>query len=393
MSDPWLCIIGIGEDGLRGLSQASRDALSRAELVFGGPRHLILAEVGARGQPWQVPFTSDPVLAARGRKVVVLASGDPFWFGVGSRLAADLTAAEWTAVPAPSTFALAAAKLGWRMEEVVCLGLHATPFELLVRHLAPRQKLICLVRDGEAVGTLAHWLTQQGFGKSSLWVLEALGGASERIREAQAERYAFSDVLSPVAVAVKAKGGMGLSRAAGLPDAAFVHDGQITKRPVRALTLSALAPRPGDMLWDIGAGSGSVSIEWCLAGGSAVCIEARHDRVQNIRANAATFGVTRNLTVIERKAPAGLESLAQPQAVFVGGGADSQLMEFLWARVSVGTRIVVNAVTLETESLLLVEQKQRGGELLRVDLAHAAPLGPMRSWVPSRPIIQWSVVR
>ncbi len=393
MGDPWLHIIGIGEDGLAGLSQASRDALSSAEIVFGGLRHLSLADVGARGRPWPVPFSINPVLELRGRKVAVLASGDPFWFGAGSRLAAELTPGEWTAAPAPSTFSLATARLGWRIEDVVCLGLHAAPFETFIRHLAPRQRMICLVRDGEAVGALADWLTQQGFGASHLWVLEALGGASERVRETPAEHYVLSDVVAPVAVAIEIAGGMGLSRAAGLPDDAFAHDGQITKRPVRALTLSALAPRAGDVLWDIGGGSGSISIEWCLAGGRAVCIEARPDRARLIRANTVTFGVAHDLAVIEGEVPAKLEGLEQPDAIFVGGGANASLIELLWSRISAGTRLVVNAVTLESESLLLVEHKRRGGELLRIELAHAAPLGLMRGWLPSRPVIQWSVVR
>jgi precorrin-6B C5,15-methyltransferase / cobalt-precorrin-6B C5,C15-methyltransferase len=393
MGDPWLCIVGLGEDGLAGLSKASLEAVSQADVVFGGPRHLKLANVGARGQAWQIPFSIEPVIAARGRKVVVLASGDPFWFGAGSRLAEGLDRSEWTALPAPSTFSIAAARLGWRLEDVVCLGLHAVPLETLRRHLAPRQRLICLVRDGEAVGALAGWLTKYGFGASSLHILETLGGASERIRETRAERYAFLDVTAPVAVSIEAAGSMGLSRAAGLPDDAFAHDGQITKRPVRALTLAALAPRPRDLLWDIGAGSGSISIEWCLAGARAIAIEARSDRVRNIQANAAAFGVARDLTVIEGKAPTALEDLAPPQAVFLGGGADAALLNFLWARLAAGTQLVVNAVTLETESLLLVEHARRGGELLRIDVAHAAPLGSMRGWVPSRPVIQWSVIR
>ena len=393
MGNPWLCIIGIGEDGLLGLSQASRDALSSAEIVFGGPRHLALADAGERGRAWPIPFSISQVLELRGRKVVALASGDPFWFGAGSPLAEQLMPDEWIAFPAPSTFSLAAAQLGWRLEDVVCLGLHAAPFETLVRHLVPRQKVICLLRDGAAVSALAAWLTQQGFGASPLQVLEALGGTSARVRATQADRYAFADVASPVAVAIEAAGSTGLARASGLPDAAFAHDGQITKRPVRALTLSALAPRAGELLWDIGGGSGSISIEWCLAGGRAVCIEARPDRARLIHANAATFGVGRNLTVIKGEAPAALDGLTQPDAIFVGGGADAALVEILWARVPAGTRLVINAVTLETETLLQVEHKRRGGELLRIELARAAPLGSMRGWSPARPVTQWSVVK
>ena len=185
-SSRWLAIIGIGEDGLTGLSQSSREALANAEIVFGGPRHLRLAEVDARGRPWPVPFSVDPVLACRGRQVAVLASGDPFWHGAGGSLAAHLAPGEWIAFPAASTFSLAAARLGWRLEDVACLGLHAAPFETLLPHLAPTRRVICLLRDGNAVRDLAAWLTQKGFGASSLSVMESLGGTNERIRTTQA---------------------------------------------------------------------------------------------------------------------------------------------------------------------------------------------------------------
>jgi precorrin-6B C5,15-methyltransferase / cobalt-precorrin-6B C5,C15-methyltransferase len=392
-TDPWIWIIGIGEDGLNGLSQSSRDALARAEIVFGGPRHLKLAEVGARGRPWPAPFSVDPVLDCRSRRVAVLASGDPFWHGAGGSLAAHLTPSEWIAFPAPSTFSLAATRLGWRLEDVNCLGLHAAPFETLLPHLAPAQKAICLLRDGAAAGDLAAWLTHKGFGKSLLSVMESLGGPAERIRTTEAASFDLADVTAPVAAAIVPAGAAGLPRTAGLPDDAFIHDGQITKRPVRALTLSALAPRVGQMLWDIGAGSGSISVEWCLAGGKALAIEARSDRAGNIRANAAAFGVADRLTVIEGEAPAGLEKLVTPNAVFVGGGGDQALFDAVWTIIPRGTRLVANAVTLETEVLLLLEQKRRGGELMRIELSQAAPLGNMRGWVSARPLLQWSVVR
>lgn len=392
-ADPWLSIIGIGEDGLTGLSQSSRDTLAKAEIVFGGPRHLRLAEIGERGRPWPVPFSIAPVLDCRGRRVAVLASGDPFWHGAGGSLAARLAPGEWIAFPAASTFSLAAARLGWRLEEVACLGLHAAPFETLLPHLAPARRAICLLRDGKAAGDLAAWLTQQGFGASSLCVMESLGGARERVRTTLAAGFDLTDVAAPVAVAISAAGAAGLPRASGLPDEAFVHDGQITKRPMRALTLSALAPRPGEILWDIGAGSGSIAVEWCLAGGRAFAIETRSDRAANIRTNAAAFGVVHALTVVEGTAPAALAKLPPPNAVFVGGGNQQSLVETLWAMIPVGTRLVANAVTLETESLLLSEQNKHGGELMRIELAQAAPLGNMRGWVPSRPLVQWSVVR
>jgi precorrin-6Y C5,15-methyltransferase (decarboxylating) len=223
--------------------------------------------------------------------------------------------------------------------------------------------------------------------------MESLGGPSERIRTTQATGFDLANVTAPVAVAIAAAGAAGLPRTSGLPDDAFVHDGQITKRPMRALTLSALAPRPGEILWDIGAGSGSISVEWCLAGGRAFAIETRSDRAANIRTNAAAFGVAHALTVVEGTAPAALAKLPPPNAVFVGGGNEQSLFDALWAMIPQGTRLVANAVTLETEALLLAEQNKHGGELLRIELAQAAPLGSMRGWVPSRPLVQWSVVR
>lgn len=395
MADPWLTIVGLGEDGPDGLSEASRTALARADVVFGGPRHLGLVAVGGRGRTWPVPFRIDPVLAERGRKVVVLASGDPFWFGAGGSLAAHLSPGEWTCHPGPSTFSLAAARLGWRLEETLCLGLHAAPFERLFPLLARGVKAICLVRDGEAASALARWLTGKGFGASSLAVLEALGGPAERVRHTSAGDFAIDDVRHPVAVAVTVAGGAGLSRASGLPDEIFAHDGQITKRPVRALTLSALAPRPGEVLWDLGAGSGSISVEWCLAapGATAQAIEARPDRAENVRVNAAAFGLAHRISVTEGHWPDLAANLPLPDAIFVGGGADATALDRLWSLMPDGARLVVNAVTLESEALLTTCQERRGGTLLRIDLATAEPLGRLRGWRPSRPVVQWSVVK
>ena len=361
--------------------------------MFGGPRHLALAEItSARGRLWPVPYSVLPVLACRGKRVAVLASGDPFWYGAGGSLAQHLKPGEWLAFPAPSTFSWTAARLGWRLEDVTCLGLHAAPFETLIRHLAPGLRLICLVRDGAAASALAAWLTGRGFGASHLWVMEALGGPAERIRETPADGFDLADLAAPVSVAIAVAATPGMPHVPGLPDDAFAHDGQITKRPVRALTLSALAPRSGDTLWDIGAGSGSVSVEWCRAGGRAMAIEARPDRARNIRANAAAFGLAKRLSVIDGQAPDALAGLPPPNAVFVGGGADSGLFEALWRVLPKGARCVANAVTLETEVLLVALHGQRGGDLLRIELAQAAPLGGLRGWVPSRPVVQWSVV-
>jgi precorrin-6B C5,15-methyltransferase / cobalt-precorrin-6B C5,C15-methyltransferase len=393
VADPWLTIIGIGEDGLAGLSEASRKALAQAEIVFGGDRHLRLADVGGRGRSWSVSFDVAPVLARRGRPTVVLASGDPFWHGAGGSLAVHLEAGEWIAHPAPSTFSLAASRLGWRLEDVICLGLHAAPFERLVPHLARGVRIICLLRDGKAAAEFARWLTARGWGASRLWMLSALGGPRERIEESRADRFGSYEVLSPVAIALEAEGGAGLPRASGLDDNLFVHDGQITKRPMRALALSALSPRPGETLWDVGAGSGSISVEWALAGGRALAIEAREDRAANIRANAAAFGLSHRILVVVGSAPAALSGLDKPDAVFIGGGLGAAMFEGLYPLLGKGARIVAHAVTLETDAFLSELQQKRGGELMRIELSHAAPLGRYRSWQAVRPVVQWSAVK
>ncbi len=392
MADPWLHIIGLTEDGLAGLSDASRLALIQAGAIFGGRRHLDLVGADARGQQWSIPFDAAPVLARRGLPTVVLASGDPFWFGAGGSLAAHLASTEWSAHPAPSTFSLAAARLGWRLEDTICLGLHAQPFSRARPHLTTGARLICLLRDGPAVAGFAAYLAECGFGASPLTILESLGGPRERIRHTIVS-LPLTDVGAPVAVAIIVAGAAGLARATGLPDDGFVHDGQITKSPVRAMTLSALAPRPGQRLWDIGAGSGSISVEWCLAGGVASAVEPRADRAAQIRTNAASFGVDHRLTVIEGAAPEALADLPPPDAIFLGGGGDAKVMQALWQSLCPGARLVANAVTLETESLLAHWQGLHGGSLMRVEIAHAAPLGRMRGWQSSRPVVQWSVTR
>ncbi|MFD2741416.1 precorrin-6y C5,15-methyltransferase (decarboxylating) subunit CbiE [Sulfitobacter aestuarii] len=392
MSDPWLSIIGLNEDSLAGLSPASRAALDDAEIVFGGKRHLELAEIGARGRAWPVPFALDPVLEHRGKRVAVLASGDPFWFGVGGSVSAVLERGEYRVFPAPSTFSLAAAHLGWRLEEITCHGLHAAPLAQLRGALAPRARMICLLREGAASRELAQWLTNHDAGAAKLWIMESLGGPKQRVRQTVAENFDLTDVTAPVAVAVALPENAGLSRASGLPDELFAHDGQITKRPVRALTLSALAPRPGELLWDIGAGSGSISVEWCLAGGRALAFETKLLRAANIRRNARDFGLANRLTVIEGNALMRLDEQELPDAVFVGGGGSDALFETLFKLLPEGTRLVANGVTLETEARLAALHARRGGELLRIELAQAAPLGRMRGWQSARPVVQWSVV-
>ncbi len=340
-----------------------------------------------------MPFDVGAVLDCRGHATVVLASGDPFWHGVGSILAERLAKSEWIAHPAPSTFSLAASRLGWPLESVICLALHAAPVERLVPHLAQDEKIICLVRDGKAAIQIAEWLTARGWGASQLWTLAALGGARESITQHRADSYAGDAGAALVAVALEAKGSNGLPRSCGLADAFFVHDGQITKRPMRALALSVLAPRRGERLWDIGAGSGSISIEWALHGGSAIAIEAGGDRASNIRQNADAFGVSHRVTVVEGTAPAALSGLPPPQAVFIGGGFDTALFKIVWALLAESTRLVAHAVTIETEALLSELHQRHGGELMRIEIAHAGQLGRYRAFEPARPVVQWSVVK
>lgn len=396
MADPWLTLIGMGEDGLDGLPPASRNALNAAEIVFGGPRHLVLAAVGNRGRAWPVPFSVAPVLACRGQRVVVLASGDPFWHGAGGSLIGHLEPGEWLSLPAPSTFALAANRLGWRLEAVSCHGLHAAPFARLMPHLGRGQRLICTLRDGAAAAELAAWLVTQGAASARLRVLERLGGPHERTRDTTAQGFAFNDVQAPVAMGIELDDSAGVPRTPGLADDQFVTDGQITKQPIRALTLCALAPHAGGLLWDIGAGSGSISVEWCLQGGRALAIEARADRVANITANITRFGLQDRMQVVQDKVTQGRLPLAltdtRPDAVFVGGGADAALLQALFAALPRGVRVVINAVTLETEALVLDWHNRHGGALIRIDISRATALGSMRGWTPSRPVVQWSAL-
>ncbi|QJQ99590.1 precorrin-6y C5,15-methyltransferase (decarboxylating) subunit CbiE [Halomonas sp. PGE1] len=400
---PWLTLLGWGEGGTEGLTAASREALEAAELVFGARRHLrLLPPLSAEVREWPVPFAEGipRLLAERGRRVVMLVSGDPFWFGAGSTLARHLPAAEWRVLPAPSTFSLAAGRLGWPLEACTCLGLHAKPLTRIRPHLQVGRRLLVLVRDGEAVSELAGWLERFGFGASRLHLLEALGGDGERIRSVRADAALPDDIAHPVAVGLEVAGeGPALPLTPGLPDALFEHDGQITKQAVRALILAALAPRAGERLWDLGTGSGSIAIEWLLAhpDNRALGIERDAGRAARARRNAHALGVDW-LEVVEGDALAMLEAgaLAEappPEAVFIGGGLSQALLEALWRRLPAGVRIVANAVTLESEALLAEWQRRAGGELLRIELASAAPLGTRRGWKASYPIVQWRVSR
>lgn len=362
--------------------------------MTGASRHLaLLPDLTGAVAPWPVPFADGiaGLLAQRGRRVVMLVSGDPFWFGAGTSVTRHLMPGEWVAHPAVSTFARAASRLGWAVEDTACLGLHAAPFARLRPHAAPGRRALVLVRDGAAVGGLARYLVEIGFGASALHVLEALGGPRERVREATGDTLAFDDIAHPVAVGIAFAGAGAVMPQAGLSDDWFDHDGQITKRPVRALTLAALGPRPGERLWDIGAGSGSIAISWLLAHPSvrATAFEADPVRAARIVANAGALGADR-LEVIEGRAPGVLGDHVSPDAIFIGGGLSSALLEAVWPHVEAGARLVVNAVTLESEALVSAWQAQMGGTLMRVELSQAVAIGTKRGWRAQFPIVQWA---
>jgi len=398
---PWLSIVGIGEDGLDGLSATARELLAGAELVAGGRRHLALvASLGKPALEWETPFAASipKLLTHRGRRVVALCSGDPFWYGAGAVIAEAIAAPEIVAVPAPSTFSWVAARLGWRLEETITLGLHARPVELLRPHLRNGARLIVLARDGAASAQIAAYLSDVGFGPSRLTILEALGGPRERVRVTTAGGLAWDDVQSPVALAIEAVAASGaiiIPCVAGLPDELFGHDGQLTKREIRAVTLSTLAPRGGELLWDIGAGSGAIGIEWLLAhpANRAIGIEARDDRLGTARANAQALGVS-HFDLRLGTAPGALKDLPAPDVVFIGGGANREgVLDAVWQALPPSGRLVVNSVTLETEALLIGWQARRGGVLLRLAVERAGPVGGLTGWRAAMPVVQWSVTK
>lgn len=398
----WLTLIGIGEDGPAGVGDEAKRQIADAPSVFGGVRHIELMRSLITGEThqWLSPFEKsvEAVLARRGEPTVVLASGDPFFYGVGATLSRHIPAAEMTVIPAPSSFSLAASRLGWPLQETTVLSLHGRSIDLIRPHLHSGRKILALTSDGKGPAELAALLRSSGFGPSELTVLEALGGPYEKVSRETAASFSLSGIndLNISAVEVKAAAGARiLSLSTGLADELFEHDGQITKREIRAMTLSALAPRYGELLWDIGAGSGSIGIEWMLADPSlrVIAIEASVERAARIRRNAANFGVP-GLTVVEGEAPAALTGLPAPDAIFIGGGgSDAGVLEAAIGQLKSGGRLVANAVTTEMEVLLLAEQARRGGSLIRIDIARAAPVGRMTGWRPAMPVTQWSWIK
>jgi precorrin-6B C5,15-methyltransferase / cobalt-precorrin-6B C5,C15-methyltransferase len=401
----WLSIIGIGEDGLPGLSPAARTLVETAQCLVGGARHLAMVPPGdAERLSWRRPLadTIADIEARRGTRLAVLASGDPLWYGVGVVLARNFRREEMTIVPRPSAFSLAAARLGWALADCLALSLHARPLDSLRLHLAPGRRCLMLSEDGTTPCRVAGLLAASGWGPSRITVFEHLGGTREAVLEGTAREWGDrcgADLNTIALECLPAPGTRALPRLAGLPDDAFEHDGQLTKRDLRAITLARLAPLPGETLWDIGAGCGSIAIEWLRAaeGGSAVAVEQNPERAAFIARNAAALGVP-GLRIIAAAAPQALGRIptgfAAPDAVFVGGGiGDAGLLPAVWTALRPGGRLVANVVSLEGERTILDWQARQGGELTRIALSRPERLGAYHAWRPSLPVTQLAATK
>ncbi len=399
---PWLTLVGIGEDGLEGLIHAARRALAQAILVVGGRRHLALAgPVAAETLLWRSPIedTFPGLLARRPGPVCVLASGDPFMFGIGATLARHVPAVEMTCFPQPSAFSLAASRLGWALADCALVSLCGRPLETLLPSLRDGARVMALSADADTPAEVAALLRARGFGRSRLTVCEAMGGPRERLRTTLAAGFDLTDVkrLNTLCMAVEGPDSPRAARSLvpGRPDDLFEHDGQITKADIRAVTLARLAPAAGEVLWDIGAGSGSVAIEWMLAHAAnrAFAVERRADRAARIRRNGLAFGLS-NLAVVEGAAPGICAGLPRPDAVFVGGGgAGEDVVERALEALRPGGRLVVNAVTIETQTVLFDLYRRLGGHLGTLATAHAGAVGAFHGWRPAMPVSQWTLVK
>jgi precorrin-6B C5,15-methyltransferase / cobalt-precorrin-6B C5,C15-methyltransferase len=396
----WLSIVGIGEDGVEGLSSIARQLIRSAELVVGGARHLELAGelIQGRRLTWPSPIGDafPEISRHRGRAVVVLASGDPFHFGIGKQIAAFISADEFVCLPQPSAFSLAAARMGWPLQDIALVTLHGRALSGIIRHLQPGARILALSWDSATPRQLAELLATRGMGQSRMTVLEAMAGPRERTRHAMASRFDIEDIqpLNTIAIEVVVEPGAAvIPLTPGLDDDLFEHDGQLTKREIRAVTLSSLHPLQGQLLWDIGLGAGSVAIEWLLQHRSlrAIGIESRRDRADRAARNAAALGVP-ELQIVQGHAPDAFAGLARPDAVFIGGGMnDDGVFDAAWAALKSGGRLVVNAISLETEARLADYFQQYGGELIRLQVARADRVGAMTGWRPAMPVTQWRV--
>ncbi|WJK39080.1 precorrin-6y C5,15-methyltransferase (decarboxylating) subunit CbiE [Solwaraspora sp. WMMA2056] len=399
-----ITVVGIGADGWDGLCGAGRAALRRADVLMGSRRQIDVVPPPHRPATtvtWPTPLlTHLPRLLDehQGRRLVVLASGDPMHFGIGATLMRLVGADRVHAVPHPSAASLACARLGWPVEETDVVSTVGRPVQLLHPRVQPDRRLLVLSAGPHTPGEVAALLTARGYGPSTLTLLEQLGGPSERIRVGTAADWAGpqADPLNVVAVHCRpAPDAPTLPTVPGLPDDTYRHDGQLTKREVRAITLARLAPAPGQLLWDVGAGSGSIAIEWARVHPQcrAIAVERHPQRAERITTNAAALGVP-GVRVLVADAPAALAGLPPPDAVFVGGGVTTAgLLESAWAALRPGGRLVANAVTMESEVLLADWYARHGGDLTRIAISRAAPVGGFTGWRPARPVTQWAVHR
>jgi precorrin-6B C5,15-methyltransferase / cobalt-precorrin-6B C5,C15-methyltransferase len=403
--DRWLSVVGIGDDGLMGLSSIAQSLLEQAEIVVGGKRHLaMLAPTDARTQlAWQTPFSQsiDQIMALRGQRICVLASGDPLCYGVGVSLHQSLLAkgisplTEMIILPAPSAFSLACSRLGWAQSDIETISLCGRDPHLINVLIYPGAKILALSADRHTPVQLAKILQERGFGDVKMTILEHLGGVQERIVSDQINNWhgdrAVAD-LHTIALECPALIS-GYSRLPGLPDDAYSHEGQLTKREIRSVTLSTLAPCPGQLLWDVGAGNGSIAIEWMRSHprNRAIAIEQHPHRLQNIAFNAAILGVP-NLQIITGQAPAVLQDLPGPDAIFIGGGLTVPgVFDACWQALKPGGKLVANGVTVETEQQIFQLQQQHGGSLDRLAIQRAESVGKFLGWKAMAPVTQWVV--
>ena len=402
MSASWLMLVGISEDGT--LAPGGTEALAAAEIVYGGNRHFELLgsampTAPAEQRTWPSPFSSvfRDLKALADRRVVILATGDPMWFGIGSSLLRHFPAEAFTVLPSPSAFQLAAARMRWSLQETETISLHGRPTGAIRGVLYPRAKVLALTSNGETPRQVADLLTASGFGQSHLTVLEHMGGTLERRVEGEARswRATTADFHALAIDVIPEPGAMFLPRIAGLPDSAFEHDGKMTKQEVRAVTLAKLMPHPGGVLWDIGTGCGSIAIEWLRStpNGSAIGMDPHEDRCAMARRNAETLGVPQ-LQVLQASAPDCLEGLAKPDAIFIGGGLTTKgVIDAAHAALRDGGRLVASAVTLESEAILLGVHEKFGGELTRIAIQRASPVGGLTGWRPFLPVTQWALIK
>ena len=398
-----VALVGIGADGWSGLTQSAIAQIEMAGVVVGGQRQLALLPdvILAERVPWPSPLrpvVEEMVRCHRGRGLVVLASGDPMFFGIGRALVEEVGPQNLRVLPHPSSISLACARLGWPVEDVDVVSLVGRPLASLTTSLHHRRRLLALSSDASTPAAVARLLTDKGFGGSTMTVLDQLGAPGEARRSGVAQTWgaALGDPLNVVAVeCLLSPEGTRLGLAAGLADAAYEDDGQLTKREVRAVTISSLAPAPGELLWDIGGGAGSIAIEWMRTHRTcrAIAVESDNERAARIGRNAEALGVPA-LRIVNGPAPHALAELPSPDAIFIGGGLTAEgMLDTAWAALKPGGRLVANTVTLESEALLARWYARNGGELIRIATSRAKAVGGFTGWQQAMPVTQWSVTK